>query len=102
MSRLTTGALAALVAAGLSGCQAPLEWYKEGVTPSDYAADQTYCKGAEDLVPSYTPDNEMHWVRLYQIEAYNNCMESRGYRLIEPGTEPRPARGKRTAQGQKP
>lgn len=106
MDRLATGIAAALLAAGLGGCGPQLEWYKEGVTPSDYKADVTYCEGARDQVPAYTPDNEMYMVRLYQIEAYNNCMQSRGYRLIEPGMEPRPGTTPRAAQqqtqGQKP
>jgi hypothetical protein len=90
MKRALIGALAAATAAGLSACQTqPLEWYKEGVTPSEYAADVTYCDGARQQVQAYTPDDEMHWVWMYEIEAYNDCMMSRGYRLVEPGYEPR-------------
>ena len=72
----------------MHACQQPLEWYKEGVSPYDYAADVTYCDGARDQVAAYTPDDEMYLVRLYEIEAYNNCMRSRGYRLVEPGYAP--------------
>lgn len=88
MNRAWAGALAAILMAGVSGCQQPLEWYKEGVSPYDYAADVTYCDGARDQVAAYTPDDEMYLVRLYEIEAYNNCMQSRGYRLVEPGYAP--------------
>lgn len=106
MDRLATGVAAALLAAGLGGCGPQLAWYKEGVTPSDYKADVTYCDGARDQVAAYTPDNEMQWLSLYQIEAYNDCMTSRGYSLIEPGAEPRPGATTRPTeaqtQGQKP
>jgi hypothetical protein len=91
---------AALALAGLSACQPQLEWYKADVKPSDYAADVSYCDGARQQVAAYTPDNEMHWVRLYEIDAYNNCMTSRGYRLIEPGTEAA-QRGRQDATGGK-
>ena len=101
MNRLWCGALTAAMAAALSSCQPPLEWYKAGVAPSDYKADVTYCEGARDLVPAYTPDNLRYEIPLNKIETYNNCMRSRGYQLIEPGTEPRPYAGQDTMQGKK-
>jgi hypothetical protein len=88
MNRALTGALAATLVAGVSACQAPLEWYKAGVSSYDYAADVSYCDGAKQQVAAYTPDDEMYLVRLYEIDAYNNCMEARGYELVEPGTRP--------------
>jgi hypothetical protein len=41
----------------------------------------------------------MQWLSLYEIEAYSDCMKSRGYSLIEPGTEPRPGTTARAAPG---
>ena len=75
MNRLWCGALAAAMAAGLSSCQPQLLWYKANVTPADYRADTTYCDGARQQVAAYTPDNEWRWVPLYEIEAYNDCMQ---------------------------
>jgi hypothetical protein len=99
MKGLWPGAVAAAMAAGLCACQPQLEWYKEGVTPSDYKADVTYCAGARDMVAAYTPDNLYYEVPLKEIEVYNDCMFSRGYRLIEPGTDSYPYGGRGTTQG---
>jgi hypothetical protein len=101
MNRAWTGALAATLMAGVSACQAPLEWHKAGVSPYDYAADVSYCDGAKQQVAAYTPDDEMYLVRLYEIDAYNNCMESRGYKLVEPGTRPQTGAAPATTQGAK-
>lgn len=101
MIRLWRGAVAAAMLTGLGACAQPREWYKAGVTPSDYKADVTYCAGARDFVAAYTPDDLYYEVPLKEIETYNDCMLSRGYQLIEPGTEPRPYAGQDTMQGQK-
>ena len=99
MSGLRNGMMAAALVAGVSACSAPLEWQKPGVSATDNAADVSYCDGARQQVAAYTPDDEMHWVRLYEIDAYNDCMAARGYHLVDPGSVSQTGAASAPAQG---
>jgi uncharacterized lipoprotein YajG len=103
-TRFTLVLFAAVLALGLTGCAAPKKvWQKPGMNQDDWAVDSATCRSrAQHLAErEYTSQPEgnaagvdnanefnammrRHSAKRSIEDIYRRCLESKGYRLVEP------------------